>query len=95
MADRGNLARVLRKMMRVGIVNIERVVDELENFHIDDAEPGDDWFIKPASVLVFKCEDFAGNFCSPFYGELRPGADYLFIEATFLLLCYCRYHNGR
>ena len=103
LADHGNLARVLRKTMRIGIVklkdsiqlspsrrdeldaSVERIVDDLENFHVDDAEPGDDWFIKPASVLVFKCEDFAGNFCSPYYGELRPGADYY----SSKLLFYC------
>jgi hypothetical protein len=44
---------------------------------LDDDVPGVNWQASKVQKVQLVCEDFAGNFTSPWYGSVvRPGADY-------------------
>jgi hypothetical protein len=81
------MARSMRKAMRNAIVlwkgnsasvnqELEGAADRLESVLLDDDVPDINW--KPAKVdkVQLVCEDFAGNFVTPWYAAERPSADY-------------------
>ena len=87
LANHGEMARTMRKTMRNAILLwkgnsasvdqvLEGAADRLEAILLDDEVPGINWHPSKVEKVQLVCEDFAGNFTSPWYGSLRPGADY-------------------
>ena len=87
LANHGEMARTMRKAMRNAIVlwkgnnasvdlELEGAANRLEAILLDDDVPGVTWQPSKIQKVQLVCEDFAGNFTSPWYGSVRPGADY-------------------
>ena len=98
LANHGDMARNMRKAMRNAIVlwkgnhavavvdsELEGAADRLEAVLVDDAVPGIEWQPSKVEKIQLVCEDFDGNFTSPWYGSVRPGADYYASKLTM----YC------
>ena len=87
LANHGEMARNMRNVMRNAIVlwkgnhgtldsELEGAADRLEAVLVDDPAPDNKWQPSKVEKVQLVCEDFAGNFTSPWYGRVRPGADY-------------------
>ena len=83
LANHGDLARNMRRTMRNAIVfwkgnqsfddtELEGAADRLEALLVDDVIPGNSWPMGKVDRVQLVCEDFT----SPWYGYVRPGADY-------------------
>ena len=86
LANHGDLARNMRRTMHNAIVfwkgnqslgdtKLEGAADRLEALLVDDVIPGNSWQMGKVDRVQLVCEDSAGNFTSPWYGYVRPGAD--------------------
>ena len=87
LANHGEMARTMRKAMRNAIIlwkgnnasvdqELEGAANRLEAILLDDEVPGVNWQPLKVQKVQLVCEDFAGNFTSPWYGSVRPDADY-------------------
>ena len=85
--NHGDMARAMRKSMRNAIVllkgnyatvdqEFDRAEDRLEAILLDDEVPDVNWQPSKVEKVQLVCEDFAGNFVTPWYAAERPSADY-------------------